>query len=243
MADKTYIGKGKVYIKEEGATAALAEMGNCTALALSITEDVKKALNYQTAGGGTLNEVRRIESVVLSMTLQELSRENLARALLGSESAVTGDTVTDEAITGYVGQLARLAHPNPTSVTVTGTGGTPTYVAGTDYEVRAGGIYVLSGGSISNGTALLVDYTYATYDKVEALVNSNKVYQLFFEGLNEAQSGKAALVDLWRVRLGASEQLALLGDEFAELTVSGEVIADSTKAAGTSQYFREQLEQ
>lgn len=243
MTDKTYIGKGKVYIKEENqATAELRELGNCSELSINIQEEIKKVLNYQTSGGGTQNEVRRIESVGVSIRMLELSKENLALALLGGESSPAGASVTGEAITARgAGELVRLAHPDPTAVTVTGTGGTPTYVADTDYEVRAGGIVPLSGGSISSGTALEVDYTYAAYEKLEALTESNKVYQLFFEGLNEAQSGKSALVDLWRVRVGAAEQIALLGDEFGELVVTGEVLQDSTKTSGLSQYFRQQL--
>ncbi len=175
------------------------------------------------------------------MTLNDINKNNVTRALFGTSSSVTGATVAAEAVTAYIGALVPLAHPNPTAVSVTNAGATVTYVANTDYEVRAGGIYII-GGSITDALAIKVTYTYATYDKVEAMTSSSLLLELHFEGLNEANSGKPVIVDIYKAQLSPTKALSLLGDKFADLTIDAEILADTSKSGvGVSQYFKVKL--
>lgn len=238
MADQSYIGSGKCYLREVGSATPLAEIGNVSELGLKIDEETKELRNYQTPGGGVLNEVRRVKSVEVTINLRELKPTNLAMALYGDTSAVASGSVLDEVVTAYKGGLCRLAHANPTAVVVTNSAGTTTYVASTDYEVRPGGIYILAAGAITDAQALKVDYSYAAQDVIQALTQSGKTYELMFEGLNEAQSGKPFLVDVWRFRPGAAQDISLIGDDFMALKLTGKALADNSKATGTSQYFR-----
>jgi hypothetical protein len=236
--DYSYIGSGKIYLREVGASAGLVEVGNCSALNFAVQEEVKEQRDYTSTGGGVLNEVRRITGVEVSISLAELSPANLARALYGTTTAVVAGTVTTEAVTAYEGALSRLAHVNPSAVVVQDVTDTTTYVAGTDYEVRPGGIYVIAGGAITDADVLHVDYSYGAEDVVQALASSAKEYEVVFEGLNEARSGKAVLVDAWRVKFGAAQNLSLIGDDFASLELTGKVLKDSTKIGGISQFFK-----
>lgn len=75
--------------------------------------------------------------------------------------------ITNEAVTSDENAWVALAHPFivKSSVSVTGSGGTPTYVWGTDYviDTEAGRIWTVSaanGGSIGDSTAIKVNYTY-----------------------------------------------------------------------------------
>lgn len=245
MADYSYLGSGKVYLREVGAAAGRIEVGNCSALAFAVAEETKEKKDYTQPGGGTYNEVRRISSVEMQLTMDELSPQNLARALYGSTAAVTSAAVTDESHTAYKGAFIKLNNvpaSTPAPV-VTGPGGTPTYVAGTDYEVRPGGIFILASGAIADGATILVDYTKAAADVVEALVNSGKEYELVFAGLNEARSGKAVIVTAHRVKIGAAQNIGLIGDEYAQIEVSGKLLKDTTKTGGVSQYFKVELVQ
>jgi len=236
--DYSYIGSGKIYLKEVGASAGLVEIGNCSALNFAVQEEVKEQRDYTSPGGGVLNEVRRITGVEVSISLAELSPDNLAKALYGTTTAVVAGSAVAEAVTAYAGALSRLAHATPTSVVVQDVTDTTTYVADTDYEVRPGGIFVLVGGAITDGDVLHVDYDYGAEDVVQALASSAKEYLVCFEGLNEARSGKAMLIDAWRVKFGAASDLALIGDEFATLELTGKVLKDSTKLGGISQFFK-----
>jgi len=139
----------------------------------------------------------------------------------------------------------------PTTIGATVTGGTVTWtcagrttlVAGTDYEIRPGGIFVYVGRLIA-GEVLTCGYTRAAADVVQALTNSGKEYELVFDGLNEARSGKRTRVTAYRVKVGAAQQIALIGEEYAALEVTGKLLKDTSKTgAGVSQYFAAVIEQ
>lgn len=106
-----------------------------------------------------------------TLTLKDIIEDNLALFLAGNVATVTQTStpVVDEAFTAVKAdhwyQLgASLSNPtgrrNVSSVTITGPGGTPTYVAGTDYEIDlAMARFRPISGSAMVGTNVLVDYT------------------------------------------------------------------------------------
>lgn len=233
-----YLGVGKLYARVAGAAAGLIDIGDASKLDLAVKEDKKKQMDSTKLGGGVRATVSRITEVTLSMTLNDLNKTNVARAVFGSEAAVAGATVVDEVVTAYKGGLSPLTHINPSAVTVTSADAVTTYTAGTDYEVRPGGIYIVPTGAIVDAASLKVDYTFAAYDKVEAMTTGAITLELHFEGLNEANSGKPVIVDIYRAQLSPTKALSLLGDKFADLTVDAEVLIDTTKVGvGISQYF------
>jgi hypothetical protein len=245
-----YLGSGKIYARVAGTATGRLELGNASKLELEVKEDKQKLKDYTKQGGGTYASVARVDTVTLKMTLHDLNKTNVARAVFGSEASVTGAAVLDEVVTAYTGAICPLAHPAPTAVVVTNFAGTTTYVENTDYEVRPGGIFILAGGAIAAAITaagatpvlLKVDYSFAGYNKVEALTSGSQTLELFFEGLNEANSGKPVLVDVWRAQLSPTKALSLLGDKFADLEVEAEVLKDSSKVGvGISQYFRARL--
>lgn len=301
--DYSYIGIGKIYLREIGASLGFLEVGNCSALTFGVTEEEKKLKDFTEPGGGTRNSVKRIDTVTASFTMHDVNAPNLARALYGSVSAVASATVTDEAHTAYPDAMIPLAFmpaatPAPTvtvdvparantaaytlgqfikpavdndffyKVTTAGTsaGAPPTFPttigatvtdgtavltcagkltpdAGTDYEVRAGGLYVLAGAVMAGGVPWEISYTKAAVDVVQALTSSGKEYEMLFDGLNEARSGKRTRVTAYRVKPGALQSLGLIGEEYAALEVTGEVLQDATKiGAGVSKYFKAEIE-
>ena len=304
MPDYSYIGSGRAYLREIGVSGGLIEVGNASNLTFSITEDTIEQKDFTQPGGGTYNEVRRISAVECTITMNELSPVNLARAIYGSSNAVLSSAVTGEAVTVFPDAFSAFAHlplstPAPTvvpptaaaranttayalnayivpatangfyyKVTTAGTSAAaiPTFpttigatvtdgtvvltcagrtalVANTDYELRPGGIYMLP-GRILAGEVLTCGYTRAAADVVQALTNSGKDYELVFDGLNEARSGKRTRVTAHRVKIGAAQSLALIGEEYAALEVTGKLLKDTTKTGvGISQYFAAVIEQ
>ena len=118
-----------------------------------------------------------------------------------------------------------------------------TLAAGTDYEVRPGGVMILTGAAFTDGESLTLDYTKAKATVVQALVASGKEYELVFVGLNEARSGKKTRVTAHRVKPGFLQQLALIGDDYAAMEVTAELLQDTSKGAGLSQYFFAEIEE
>lgn len=304
MTDYSYIGVGKIYARVKDSANPLAFVGNASALKLSITEEKKQLKDYTQAGGGNYNEVRRVESMEMSMTVHDLSADNLARAVFGDTAAITAAAVTDENVgAAYKGGISLTDYPINTALTVTveavegatastranstayslgdyyvpavangyfykcttagtsdaapptfgttvggtTTDGTATFtnmgkvtlVADTDYTVSAGGIALESAAAFTDGEELQVTYTKLAAHSIEALLNSAQEYEFFFDGLNEARSGKPTLVHLYRVKLGATDGLDLIGEDYYAGTQAGEVLKDTSKNGTTvSQYFK-----
>ena len=115
--------------------------------------------------------------------------------------------------------------------------------SGTDFEARAGGLYVNEGVVMAGGVPWQIDYTKAATEVVQALVTSGKEYELVFDGLNEAHSGKRTLVVAHRVKIGALQNLALIGEDYAAVEASGKLLKDTTKnGTSVSQYFKVEVE-
>lgn len=235
MADKSYIGKGKVHLNGRF-------VGNVSEFTYGGTEDKKELKDYTSQGGGNYNSLSRIDAVTISLILHDYSAENLAIALFGTSSAVVAGAIVAESITARatLDTLVKTANMIDTSVApvVTSDPAGTTYVEGTDYTVSAAGITVLSTGSISASDPLLVSYTSKGVDVIQALTNSSQEYELIFDGLNEAQSGEPTVITVHRAKFGPTEDVSAISDDFGALTISGDALKDtSIIAAGISQYI------
>lgn len=238
MTDKSYIGKGQVYLDGRA-------IGNVSELTFSINEDKKELQDYTSSGGGLYNSLRRISGVEMSMTVHDYSAENLSVSLFGTASAVTAAAVTDESIAAPADlasgdRLVKTANLIDTSVApvVTSDPAGTTYTVDTDYTVTASGIVILSSGTITASAALLIDYTKKAVDVVQALTTSAQEFELVFDGLNEAQSGTPVSITVFRAKFGGAQGLSVIGDEFGAMQLTGDVLKDTTiTGAGLSQYL------
>jgi hypothetical protein len=104
-----------------------------------------------------------------NFTIDELFAENWNILLFGNGTTAnvqSGSVITNEAHNAPI-LLDRSVFTNESNISslvVTGTGGTPTYVLDTDYQLvnaTTGEIKILSTGSITSGLAIEFDYTSA----------------------------------------------------------------------------------
>lgn len=240
-ADYSYLGSGRIYLREIGSAGGLVEVGNCSALSFGVTEDTIELKDYTQPGGGTQNEVKRISAVEATMTIHDINATNLSRALYGSTTSVTTQAVTDELHADVVVGSFVPTNALPSAIGAVKVGST-VMVENTDYEVRPGGIVILD-ADINAGDDVLISYTRAAADIVQALTSSGKEYELLFDGLNEARSGKRTRVNAYRVKPGALQSLGLIGEEYGAIEVTGKVLKDTTKVgAGISQYFKVEIQ-
>ncbi len=232
------LNSGIVYARLAGAAAALADIGGVAELQLAINEDIKKQIDYSKAGGGTRAQVNRVSSVELTAKCQDINPINLSRAVFGSVSSVAASTVLGEAHSAFKGGLLALAKPAPTSVVVK-IGATVVAAAG-NYEVRPEGIYVLpTSTDIADAAAVTVDYAHGGFDVVQALVDAAPTLELRFGGVNEADNGSPVIVDVFKIKFGATSGLGLIHTDFGTLDIKGEVLLDPTKTGvGISRYFK-----
>lgn len=229
---------GQVYARPYGSAAAPMPIGNVLELALEHKEQVIKQPDMSRLGGGTHAEVRRIEEVTVKMKLADINVVNLARATMGTLQAVAMGTVADEAHVATLGGLVRLAHIQPTAVVL--KKGVTVVAAAGNYEVRPEGIYILPTAiGLVDADAITVGYSYGEYAAIEALTTKAVELELTFGGLNEADEGKAVLVEIWRASQGVTKSLALIQDKLGALDVEGTVLMDPTKVGvGISKYYK-----
>lgn len=244
--DYSYIGSGSMLIREVGAAAPMVSVGNVSALTFSPQEDTKSLLDNTQPGGNKRNEVRRLTGVDMSYTFHDYSAENFARGLRANITTVSAGTATAEAAVAYKGGYTPLAKIATSITSVKTPDDVTTYTPGTDYSLVDGQLYIPSTSTItdpaSGAVNVHVTYAYGAQKKVEALVNSNKQYEVLFVGLNEAQSGKRVRVHAFKVSAGVLSQMALIGDDYGAGEVGGSLLSDSTKTGGISQYFTVEFE-
>jgi len=232
---------GQVYARPWGVAAApRTPVGNVLLLELSHEEEVKKQADMTRLGGGTYAQVRRISGVAVKMDLADWNPVNFARSTFGTSAVLAAGAVVDEPHKAHLGGLIRLAGLQPSLVTI------KIGVAAVDasaYEVRPEGIFIPEGSvGIAEDDDLLISYTHPEMVSVEALTSAAPELELSFGGLNEADSGKPVVVDIWRVSSGIAKTLALVQSDFGKLSIEGEVLKDPTKVGvGISPYYRTQM--
>lgn len=232
------LNAGVVYARAVGSATALQSIGGLEEMTIDIDEDIKKQSDFSRAGGGNRSQVSRIKSVNMKAKLQDLNMVNLARAVFGTSSSVAANTVVGEAVVAYEGGLIRLAHLNPSSVTLKKAG--VTVAAAGNYEVRPEGLFIFDAApGIADLDALTVDYSHSGYDLIQALTSTAPILEMSYAGVNEAMEGVSKVVDLFRVQLGATKSLGFIDKDFGTLDVAGEVLMDPTKTGvGLSKFMR-----
>lgn len=244
-ATQYFMGQGMVFIGLKEATTGepkgLRHVGNCTDLKISNKTDTLELKESMTGTRGLAKRMTTGVGADFSAMLESLDKDNLAIALRGTATAKSAGTVTGEAVTAFKGTVCKLKYAGISAVTVKGSSGTPTYVAGTDYVVNDDSITIPSTGAIAaldtgSGAALKVDYSYKAQDIIDAFAEGEKEYWVRFEGLNTADENRSVIVDIYKVAVDALKELAMIGDKQAEIELSGSCLLDSTRATGSKYY-------
>ena len=238
-------GKGTIYIGLSDGSAPLLPIGNCTQLTNNVESEKKDLPDFENAGGGNVASTERINAVNLEAILNDYSPQNLAIATRGAVTTYAGGSITDEAHADIkVGGLIVLDKiPNTGSSIVVKRGAT-TLTVNSDYSVVRGGIITIAGGAntLIDGDDLTVTYTGKASNVVQALINAGLEYRLFFDGLNEAKSGKAVRFEAFKCKPSPSS-LNMIGDDYGAMTIRFEVIKDTSKnGTSASQYYKLDVE-
>lgn len=235
--DYSYIGVGPIYIKRTDIQGGMLPLGNSPKFKIGIEEETKELRDYTSPGGGIRNKISRIKSANISLTVTDLSPDNLAMAVFGNVENVNSGSVSNETKTAYKGSFILLDKAGATSVVVKNEDGTVTYTEGEDYVVKSAGLWIPATSSITDASTIKVSYNYPKQDVVQALTTSGYEYELLFEGFNEALTGKKCNVHVWRCRFGPAKSIDFIGDDYVQLEFEGTLIADSSKSPG-SQHFK-----
>lgn len=235
-----FVGQGKVYAglrDASGNPLALRFLGNCSKLAFNLKSETLEHKESKSGQRLVDAQISIGKSGSASIVMEDVTAENLAIGLYGTQVAVTGASVSAETLPAalVVGDFVRLANPKVSSVVITDSTGTPkTLTANTNYRLNAdhGSIEILdltTGGPYTQ--PLKAAYTYASRTDVALFKAAGVERFLRFEGLNMAKSLAPVLVELWRFKSDPLKTLDLIGEKIAELDVEGAVLYDDTKAS------------
>ena len=240
--DRSYMGKGNIYLKLRGGNTGFFHFGNCSKLETSFGEDKKPQKDFTRAGGGNTNSVSTISDVTGSVTALDIMASTLAPALRGAVTKVSSATVTDELLTatGTTGEFIPFGSipDKEQTITLKDAGDDSALVEGTDYELTDNGLLVLNESAIDTD-GVKASYTKHASEVLEALVQAGQEFTLFFDGLNEALSGKPVNITIHRLKFSPISGLSFIGDELAEAPMEFEILSDSAvSGAGLSKFMR-----
>jgi hypothetical protein len=191
-------------------------------------------MESQTGNNSIDKVIERALKVEMSMTLDSMASENLARMVFGKVTTTAAGTVTNESHQAIPGKYLTLKNINVTTLTsITNVGGTVTYAAGAGYEVTdlPSGLIKILGGAISN-TEIRANYSYGASEAVAAFAAPNTEYWLRFNGLNSAEEDSPVIIDCFKVRFAPASDIPVINnDGFAEYKQSGTCLFDATQSA------------
>jgi hypothetical protein len=244
VTNQYFSGQGSVLIATKdpvtGEPEGFRPVGNVSALTIGVETTVFQHKESCTGVRGIDKEIVQETIVTIAMTMESIDNENLALALYGTTTAVVGATASDELLTAQHDLWVALDNIKVSAVIV-GDDATPTitYVLDTDYELNeeTGSIRVLSTGAITDLQVVFVDYTFAGYDQIEAIITSVAPERwIRFEGLNTADGNNPVVIDIYKGSIQPLAELALINEELAEMVVEASALTDPTRLTG-SQYF------
>lgn len=217
----------------------LKRVGNVSEMTFSFSEEEASLLNYRNAAGGLDASIKRISDVSGTLSLRHFTADNLARLIWGTNTAQAATPVVDEA--GYkivTGAFVPTKALIDTTVAPTVKKGATTILTA-DYTVSPAGILIadtITTGSVASGDSITISYTPKLSARVDALISAAPDVSIHFEGINEVDN-KYLSVKFWKCKLGAAQNVSLIGDDFGALEVSFSVQSDDTVVtSGFSKY-------
>lgn len=256
-----YLGRGEVYFDRfDGSGARTGErfLGNCTVFEIQTTDEIREKYSSAEATAPLLKQVNVRRTPEISIEMDEWNKDTLELFFMGVQRNLL---VTGASAANYVPPAARVVKgrwfplENPagtprrgtvaepiSAVVVTGPGGTPTYVLGTDYNVDliSGRVYVIPAGAITDGAALEVDFTYPTFTTTDAPyveAGTSNFIEGFVRFKSRQATGPSMEVEVWKASITPDGPASLIGDDFASMRLRGRVLADTT-GHPTEPFFR-----
>lgn len=239
--------QGAVYLckRASGAYGPWWWIGNCPKG--DFAPNVTRRNHRESYSGNRQIDRTRISSrdAKLTLTLEDINKDNIATAFLGSKVTTAGGSITAEAMpTMAVGQVYKLKYPNASSIVITDSAGSPaTLTANTHYKVlnaKTGLIEILSLSTFTQ--PFKVAYTAAAVSVITGMTGDDSdEYGIYVDGLNtEPATDQAIAMEIYRAQFDPTKLLALINAEGGSFDIEATLLRDLTKALDSEfgGYFR-----
>lgn len=245
------LGRGEIHVALFKAGTHTPDgwryVGNTPSFSLTISQD--KLDHFSSDRGVRVKD----KSIILqvdysgSLTLDDINSDNLSLFFFGQKQTIaqTSATAQTETFTttqqGYGYQLG-ITSSNPTGVrkisNVVVSVSASAKTLGTDYTVDAdrGIIYIVEGGSIADAASISVTYDRAAVSRKQVISGQTQVEcALRFISYNPQGEKNDILMPL--VRLGPNGDFELKSDEWQQLPLTVEILADTTVTPNKSAIY------
>lgn len=244
--DKSHlrIGRGTFFAKKIDSTG-LAGQGfefahQVTSLVYTPNETKLEENDATTGAGGVLASITVSRKPTIKISSKSFLSRFIEFALMGTKSILTqaATAVVAEAHANVKqGAYVALNKMGPvTGVVVKNTGGVTTYALTTDYTIEyADGlypmIYIVPGGTITDGSGLEIGYTPTAYSSVEQVAGGTQseiVVALRFVNAADGYGAQYSF-DVWKasVNIDAALEFIQSGTEFGSYDVTFTLLDDS----------------
>lgn len=240
LREDGFIGEGTLYIKRlDRSDLGYLEVGNATALSVSMTSEVKERLSKKRENyGAVLDTVIIPQSSELTITLDTFTHENLAMVFMGSldKASMTAQTIAGETLNGQVGRWLQLANSYVKAGTVVVKSGATTIPTDkVEVNERMGFIRLADDVAHNAGEPLSVNYE--TADLKQWVIQSNTESQvrcsLILDGRNRV-NGDDVKLDIPRATLSTNGAFDIFSEDFNTLELTGRPeVADGQTSAFT----------
>lgn len=168
------------------------------------------------------------EQPTITFDLENVTRENLALALYGTEYTTAGGTVPDEQFIVNKAMTSFLSCMNITAWTsLRNSAGTVTYVPGKDYEIdlRFGAITFPVGSAIADGSTVRATYDHGGSSGVHPYRTIPAPVWLRFAGVNQVTQ-EPVLADFYKVQFKPLDSLGLIDNDAKAISLTGVILRD-----------------
>lgn len=248
---------GTLYVTALNATTDAPEggyrsLGYCDGVEIAASDETVDLKSSLTGPRSTAVKALLERTLNVTITLRDVQPENLALALAGTVSAAAAEAGRVETGVAYLGKLLPLdfsIDESGTAPVVTDDTGATTYEEGLNYVLNKGSIVVLADQTgatnpIADGDELEITYDANKSQIVQGYTESGVNVGLYFEGFNQANDNATFKGWMHKVYLSPSSNYSLLStDDFATLTIEGELLASrAISGAGASKFFKQTVQ-
>lgn len=241
----TVLGRGKLFFDRflDGTDTNTGEryLGNTPSFGLSV--ETQELEHYSSEEGLRVKDL----SVTLqidysaSFVTDNIDLDNVAMFFFGSKAVTTQGALSAQqddltVLQGMYYQLG-MSQTNPvglrnlTITAVAGSGGTPTYIEGTDYikDDAKGRIYIVPGGGIADDTAVEVTYDVGAHTHDLVVSGSDLIYgALRFESHNGVGEQKDFYMP--KIALRPNGEYSLKGEDWQQFGFNVEILKKTVGA-------------
>jgi len=246
---ETAVIGGTLKIRRAGSGLPFEPMGLSSSVQQTHETNQLRIEDASNPVGGTYDKLEKITQMGIAINLREIFSRNLALQLYGTVYDVPSEQITEEERIVKVGGTSMLSKmPLTIDSIVDEATGLIEYAEDIDWLITGAGFEVLAGGDLAtaieaapDGEAfkVLVDYTSADYDEIEALTDSGVEWELLFEGANAVGTKGKINAHYWTVRFGLAASMDFINvEDFMGQAVTAEVLYTSGRGQGRSAFMK-----